>query len=226
MPEIQDERERIVRSFLPLVRTIARRIRRLVPSVDLDDLIGDGCVGLIRAVDAYDPVFGTTVAQYVRRIVLGTMLNGIRRMDPISERTRRTLRQAQRHRYALAVETGAMPSQAQMEQLVPGLRRAATDAYRGMPLSLDAALPECERVALDWEGDPARAVEERIERADARRLLRRVRPREARVLALHYFGERSLREIGEQMSVSPQRVSQLHLAALNRLRRMLDAPAG
>ncbi len=87
-----DERERRIRALLPLVRSIARRVHRMVPMTDVDDLIGDGCVGLIRAVDAFDPARGVPLEHYARRVVLGAVLNGIRRMDPVSERMRRTMR--------------------------------------------------------------------------------------------------------------------------------------
>ena len=49
-----NDREAQIRELLPLVRRIAKRIHRMVPTMDLDDLIGEGCVGLIRAVDAFD----------------------------------------------------------------------------------------------------------------------------------------------------------------------------
>ena len=109
--------------MFPVVRGIARRIGRLVPAADIDDLVGDGCVGLIRAVDTYDAARGATLETYARRLVLGTMLNGLRRLDPISERARRTLREADRERLALAQERGSMPSGV-LPGTILGARRA------------------------------------------------------------------------------------------------------
>ncbi|MBV8371772.1 MAG: RNA polymerase sigma factor WhiG, partial [Candidatus Eremiobacteraeota bacterium] len=88
-------REDSIRALLPLVKRIARRIKRLVPGFDLDDLIGDGSLGLIRAVDSFDPSRGPTLQQYAHRLVVGAMLNGIRRMDPVSERARRIVREGE-----------------------------------------------------------------------------------------------------------------------------------
>jgi hypothetical protein len=62
-------REVAVRTLLPLVRKLARRLKRLVPGLDFDDLVGDGCVGLIRAVDSFDPLRGPQLAEYARRLV-------------------------------------------------------------------------------------------------------------------------------------------------------------
>ena len=93
---MSEDREDAIRRLVPLVRRIARRIVRLVPGADLDDLIGDGCVGIIRAVDGFDPNLGTSLEQYARRVALGAMLNGVRRLDPVSERVRRVIRVAER----------------------------------------------------------------------------------------------------------------------------------
>ena len=76
-----DERDARVAELLPMVRRVARRLKRLVPSFDMDDLIGDGSLGLLRAVDSFDPQRGPLLEDYARRLIVGAMLNGIRRMD-------------------------------------------------------------------------------------------------------------------------------------------------
>jgi RNA polymerase sigma factor (sigma-70 family) len=218
---MSDEREATIRRLLPLVRRIARRIARVVPGSDLDDLIGDGCVGLLRAIDAYDPTVGTTLEQYVRRVVLGAMLNGIRRLDPVSERVRRTLRLAERERYAIAATTGELPSMAQMERVRPRLARARASAYCGSPLSLDAPLPPGVVGPSAADDDPARIVAAAAERGRVHDAIRALPPRQRALVVAHYFGDRPLRELSGQMRVSPQRVSQLHVAAIRRMRAEL-----
>jgi len=128
------DREALIRELFPMVKKIARRISRMVPGSDLDDLVGEGCVGLIRAVDSFDPQRGPTLEHYARRICAGAMLNGIRRLDPVSERVRREIREAERERFALATQTGVMPSQREMEQRRPALRRARATTSRYRPL--------------------------------------------------------------------------------------------
>ena len=212
-------RELAVRTLLPLVRKLARRLKRLVPGLDLDDLVGDGCVGLIRAVDSFDPLRGPQLAEYARRLVAGAMLNGIRRMDPVSERARRIVRDGENARYTLAAARGDVPSSEEMEGRCPGYRRALAAAYRGQPLSLDAPLPKGESLAYDWSEDPARIVERRSERAELAALIRGLPRRQREVLLLHYFNETSLRAVGRRLAISPQRASQLHTSALARLKR-------
>lgn len=218
---MSDTREASIRELLPLVRRIARRIQRMVPGSDLDDLIGEGCVGLIRAVDAFDASRGLTLEQYAPRVIAGAMLNGLRRLDPVSERVRRELREAERERYALAVCCGALPTQSQMERMRPALRRAAMHAYRYTPLSLDGPLPSGERLCDDWSADPAAITGERDERDGVRSALETLPLRQQRVLAMHYFAGRSLHQIGRIMEISPQRASQLHLAGLKNLRKAM-----
>lgn len=217
------ERDAAIRRYLPLVRAIARRIRRLIPGSDVDDLTGDGCVGLIRAIDGYDPARGPTREQYVRCIVLGAMLNGVRRLDPVSERARRTVRHAERDRDALAVARGAFPTERELEARWPGLARARVAAHRGTPLSLDAPVPA--GVAVHAGGkDPASTVVAASERSRLSAALDRLPRRQRAILIAHYYEDRPLRALGGELVVSPQRVSQLHLAALARMRTALGAP--
>ncbi|MFN2459946.1 MAG: sigma-70 family RNA polymerase sigma factor [Candidatus Velthaea sp.] len=216
-----NDREEQIRRLLPLVRKIARRIARVVGGSDIDDLVGDGSVGLIRAVDSFDPRYGLTLEQYARRVIAGAMLNGVRRLDPVSERVRRTIRIAERERYALASERGVLPPLAEMEERVPGLRRARTEAHRGTPLSIDAPLPSGERLDLPDHADPQAVVTADADREHIRTAVAALPPRQRRLIVEHYFAERSLRTLSGEMRVSPQRVSQLHLLAIGRLRRDL-----
>ena len=222
-PEV---REAAVRTLMPLVRKAARRLKRLVPSLDVDDLVGDGCVGLIRAVDSFDPARGPQMAEYARRLVVGAMLNGIRRMDPVSERARRTVRDGENQRYALAAERGSVPSSTEMERRCPGYRRAIAAAYRGQPLSLDAPLPRGEALAYDWSDDPARIVERRLERARLAEMIAALPNRQRDLVLMHYFKGSSLRAIGKRLAISPQRASQLHTSALMKLKRQVHAAPG
>ncbi|MGC2130940.1 MAG: sigma-70 family RNA polymerase sigma factor [Candidatus Aquilonibacter sp.] len=218
------EREAQIRALLPLVKRIARRISRLVPC-DYDDLVGDGSIGLVRAVDNYDPARGTSLEHYARHLISGAMLNGIRRMDPVAERTRRAMRDGEIERFALAGERGSVPTLAEMEQRRPGFLRATCAVAQGVPLSLDRPLPEGERICSDWSNDPAHLLEERSERETIACAVDALPARQRQVIRDHYYGEWSLREVGRRMRISPQRASQLHIAAMKKLRRSLHAAA-
>ncbi|MHB8356956.1 MAG: sigma-70 family RNA polymerase sigma factor [Vulcanimicrobiaceae bacterium] len=225
MAEAGADREAVIRALFPLVKTIARRVQRMVPAGEIDDLIGDGCIGLIRAVDSFDPQRGPTLEQYAGRVAAGAMLNGLRRLDPVSERVRREVREAERERYELATQRGEMPTLRELEQRRPALHRASVHAYRYTPLSLDGPLPSGEHMDGDWSADPAAVAIANARRGEVRKALARLPARQRTVLALHYFGELSLHQIGERLAISPQRTSQLHLAALRNLRKGFDVSA-
>jgi RNA polymerase sigma factor FliA len=198
-----DERERTIASLLPLVRRIARRVHAIVPRSDFGDLIGDGCIGLIRAVDGFDPTRGASLQTYASKIVLSAMLNGLRRMDPVPERTRRVIRQG--------------------DTRSPNYVRARAVLHRATPISLDAPLPPGEHAPVDSDTDPAVIVSERDERAYLRALVEALPERQRRLVLAHYYGSASLRRISAAFHVSPQRTSQLHVNALARLRKVARA---
>jgi RNA polymerase sigma factor FliA len=221
----ESEREAQIRALLPLVKRIARRVGRLVPC-DYDDLVGDGSIGLIRAVDHFDPSRGVTLQHYARQLIAGAMLNGIRRMDPVPERTRRAMRDGENERYHLAAARGSVPTLAEMEGRRPGFNRAMLATTTGVPLSLDRALPEGTHVPFDGASDPAMLVAAQSERDRIGEIVDALPERQRRLIRDHYFAERSLREIGRRMNVSAQRASQIHLAAMAKLRRAFDAAPG
>ncbi len=169
------ERDGNVRALLPLVKKLARRLKRLVPTFDIDDLVGDGSLGLIRAVDSFDPARGPHLEDYARRLIAGAMLNGIRRMDPVSERARRIVRDGENQRYTFGGLARRGADAAGDGAALPGLSDArSAAAHRGQPLSLDAPLPPGESVVHDWSGDPARIVQSRCESARLAALIERL----------------------------------------------------
>ena len=220
-----DARERQIRALVPLVRSIARRVHRMVPIADVDDLIGDGCVGLIRAVDAFDPERGVPLEHYARRVILGAVLNGIRRMDPVSERARRTMRRAKAARYEQAQTDGTLPGYADLERRSRQVASARAEVHVRTPLSMDTPLPNGERLQIDRFDDPQTIVAATLERERIHAAVAALNARQRRIVVDHYFGEKRLRELVEPLGISPQRVSQLHLHALEQWRESLTASA-
>lgn len=214
-------REEAIRELFPAVRQIARRVLRVARAADIDDLVGDGSIGLIRAVDSFDPTRGTTLEVYARKLIVGAMLNGLRRCDPVSERVRRTLRRAEEERYALAQCRGTLPPFAELERTNAGLRRARVAAYRQATLSLDAPLQSATDPLADWRAEPATLAVAGARRRELAAAVALLPARQRHIVALHYGAELSLHAIGSKLRVSPQRVSQLHLSALSRLRHAL-----
>src|SRR5687767_4443323 len=77
-------------TFLPLVDAIARRLsRRLPPTVEMSELVNDGVIGLLRALERYDAGRGVGFASYAQHRIRGAMLDGLRARDPLPRTVRR-----------------------------------------------------------------------------------------------------------------------------------------
>ena len=215
-----DERERHVRKLFPVVFKIAHRVARICRVPDEDDLVGDGALGLVRALDTYDANRGVTLDRYARHVILGAMLNGLRRKDPISERARRRVREGDRLQ-AASEANGVTMSPCELETALPGITRARAQVECGLPLSLDAPLPSGARMRIDWSDDPARLYERAVTERLVHSALARLSPRHREIVVQHYFAGTPLRIISETMTVTPQRVSQLHCAALHQMRSIV-----
>jgi RNA polymerase sigma factor for flagellar operon FliA len=228
----RESRERLCEAALPLVRRLAASVLRRLPAhFNTDDLIGDGCLGLLRAVDRYDPSQGAAFETWATRLVRGAMLNGLRRMDLIPERVRRDARNLESARWRMAQESGAAPSDREAarsagldEQRLEAVQLALT---RAATISLDAPArlrfgekPTIDRIACN-RIDPGTSAADASLRDAILRALRALSLRERRIIAWFYAGNVNFREIGLRLGISKQRVSQLHCRAMLDLRSAL-----
>lgn len=228
------DRDRLCEAALPLVRRIAMMVRRRLPQhFSYDDLIGDGCLGLLRAVDRFDPSFGVSFESWAARIVRGSMLNGLRRMDAVPERVRRDARALDHARWIVAQRTGASPSErdaAQTACLSSSKLDAIRQANRLATLSIDRppagdfGAPISERLVAG-QCDPAAEASERAFRAMIVAAITALPRRERAIVEAFYRGGATFGDIGKRLGVSKQRVSQLHGRAIHVLRMKLAALA-
>ena len=226
-------REQLCELAMPLVRRIAGAVLRRLPAhFTDDDLIGDGCVGLLRAIDRFDPERGLSFEGWAARIVRGSMLNGLRRMDTVPERVRRDARSLDRARWQIAQERDGAPSDA-AAAVRAGLSRKKLGAVllalrRAVPASLEAPIPQPfenivtlhDKLPADTS-NPSDVTIARSVRAAVAQAVANLPPRERMVIATFYCSETSFRAIGGRLGISKQRVSQIHGHALASLRGML-----
>jgi RNA polymerase sigma factor FliA len=231
-------REVICQLTMPFVRRLASRVlRRLPPHFTDDDLIGDGCVGLLRAIDRYDPRRGVSFLKWATRIIRGSMLNGLRRMDSVPERVRKDARTLDRARWNLAQDDATIPSDA-VAAARAGLTTTKLAAVqlalrRAVPISLEAPIPQRygnivtlrDRLSTTDDDDPAMVASRRFARDALGRAVRRLPARERAIIAAFYGRQTSFRALGGHLGISKQRVSQIHNQALSDLRSALSPPA-
>ncbi len=224
------QRERIA-AGLPFVESLARRVAASMPhSIELGDLVQDGMLGLIDAACRFDEARGIKFETFAERRVRGAMIDALRR-DAWPRGVRRQRRQLEAAREELRRELGAEPSLADLAARVGSdevrlgrtIVRIATIESTS-PLSagenvdgatLPAALVPSEPTA------PDKAFEEKEVRDRIRAAIASLPPRERRVVALYYYAEATMKQIGAEIGVNESRVSQLHARAVQRLRKAL-----
>ncbi|MBN1774308.1 MAG: sigma-70 family RNA polymerase sigma factor [Deltaproteobacteria bacterium] len=232
----RDAKRRMILANLRLVVAVARRYRR--PGTPLVDLVQDGHLGLLKAVDRFDPRRGVRFSTYATWWIR----HAVRRAVLERERTVRLpvhLTEARRRfRRALddAGSADALPSDERLAArlgLSPYELKAARLHGTDHTVSLDQAVPGTETARLlddltDPEAEsPLDQLMGRRTRAEVLRALATLPPREAHVLRLRFgfdgVEERTLREIAECLRLSRERIRQIERQAIERLRRRTTA---
>jgi len=228
-----EERERLILEHLPQVRLIARRIHERLPeSVNLDDLISTGTLGLIAAIDRFDPRHNVKLKTYAEYKIRGAILDSLRGLDwaPRQQRKRSKMIEA-----AISVAEQRLHRAPSEDEIATQLHLTLEEYHewlvdiRGVNLgSLEVSAPDDENRSLlkyisdDEENWPSRL----LERSELQRLLTDAidkMPRTERtVITLYYHEELTLREISKVVNLHESRVSQLKSQAILRLRSYVE----
>ncbi|MCZ2079211.1 MAG: FliA/WhiG family RNA polymerase sigma factor [Bryobacteraceae bacterium] len=228
-----DERERLILENLPQVRLIARRIHERLPdSVSLDDLISTGVLGLISAIDHFDPTHNVKLKTYAEYKIRGAILDSLRGLDWAPRQQRKRAKQIEAAIAVLEQKLHRMPSEEEIAQQL-GLPMEEYHEWlveiRGVNLgSLETTSTEdsgrdlLKYISDDEENWPSRL----LERSELERLLAEAIEKmpylERTVLSLYYHEELTLREISKVVKLHESRVSQLKSQAILRLRAYMQ----
>jgi RNA polymerase sigma factor for flagellar operon FliA len=232
-PVMAEERERLIMEHLPQVRLIARRIHERLPeSVSLDDLISTGVVGLISAIDHFDPSHNVKLKTYAEYKIRGAILDSLRGLDWAPRQQRKRAKQIEAAIQSLEQRLHGSPSE---DQIAKELGVSIDEFHewlvdvRGVNLgSLELASPDEEgRDLLKYISDDSENWPSRLlERSELERLLAeaiaKMPPMERTVLSLYYKEEMTLREISRIVNLHESRVSQLKSQAILRLRAYIE----
>ncbi|MBZ5503175.1 MAG: FliA/WhiG family RNA polymerase sigma factor [Acidobacteriia bacterium] len=223
------QREKLLLEHLPQVQYIARRIHdRLPPQVLLEDLVHAGILGLMDAVRKYDPSKNVQLKHYAEFRIRGAILDSLRQVDWSPRTLRRQARRLEKAILDCKARLGRDPSEpeiaAELQMSLESLQRLLGD-LRGLDIG-----------SLPWESSDssgedvmeARAGSDQEDpyhqtlRSEMQGLLERaigeLPAREREVLALYHFEELTMKEVGAVLGIGESRVSQIHTAALLRLR--------
>jgi RNA polymerase sigma factor for flagellar operon FliA len=228
-------RDELVVRYAPLVKYVIGRMAISLPAaMDSDDVLSAGTVGLLHAIDRFDPDQGVRFETYALQRIRGAIIDTIRSLSPLSRGAGRRARLLDETTALLAQRLGRAPTQ---EELARELGIDQTELGRMLLesahviVSLDGANgsgdDEGEVQSLrDLLHDPDEAATDEV--VEENELVERLSsaidslpPRDRLVLNLYYHEELTLKEISRVIEVSESRVSQIHTAAVMKLRALL-----
>ena len=227
------EREDLILEHMPQVRLIARRIHETVPgNVCLDDLISSGVVGLIMAIDNYDPKQAVKLKTYAEYKIRGAILDSLRGMDWASRHRRKKYKEIEAAITRAEKKLNRPPAEeeiaAELGLSVAEYRTRLTEV-QGLTLgSLEVTVgnengQELLSMIPSGEELPSAA----LERTELERLIatavEQLPEQEKLILALYYQEELTLREIGEIVNLRVSRVSELKTTSILRLRANISS---
>jgi RNA polymerase sigma factor for flagellar operon FliA len=224
-------REECLQRYLPLVRYVVERVASGIPRhVDHEDLVSAGVLGLLNAYDKFDSGKGTKFETYAVWRIRGAVLDQLRSLDWASRSTRRMGREMESCARALDQKLGRTATD---PEIAGAMKLKLADYYRLMDKVRGSALVSLDETRHGEEGDTlglAELLEDprtpdvlaNIEQEETKSFLHatlnRLPEQERLVMALYYYEQMTLREIGEALGISESRVSQIHTRAVERLR--------
>lgn len=216
-------RNRLVLQYSPLVKYVAGRVRATLPaSVESADLVSEGVIGLMDAIEKFEPDRGWEFQTYAVPRIRGAIIDSIRAADWVPRSVRTRLRQVEQAQGELRLRLGREPEAAELAAAT-GLSAAELREVLERPTSMTSADDD----ELAEIGDADGGLEDAFEDEGTRELLmsavRRLPERDQVVVALYYFEGFTLAEVGHVLGVTESRVSQLRSRTTKALRAELAA---
>jgi RNA polymerase sigma factor for flagellar operon FliA len=228
-----EERERLILEHLPCVRLIARRIHGRMPAnVSLEDLVSAGIVGLIAAVDQYDPAHDVKLQTYAEYKIRGAILDSLRGLDWAPRQRRKKAKQIE---FAISQAEQRLHRIPGEDEIAAEMGVDLEEYHRWLVEVQGLNIGSLEYAGKDGEGkrlleylsdDQDQLPSRVLERSQLEQLLSdailKIPPMERTVLGLHYAKDLTLREIAQVVNLSESRISHLKSQAILRLRANIE----
>ncbi|MEW6202375.1 MAG: FliA/WhiG family RNA polymerase sigma factor [bacterium] len=231
----EEARQRLAERYLPLVKWVVDRIGyRLPPNIDREDLVGEGILGLLDAIEKFEPDRVSRFESYASLRIRGSVLDFLRRADFAPRTLRRKCREIEKAFSDVERKLGRSAEENEVANVlgitVDEMNTALGDLAGTVVLSFEELLqvsedekpiPFIARIKDVTADDPANLVIKQEMRNILIEACDKLPEVEKKVIGLYYVENLTLKEIGEVLNVSESRVCQLHSKALMRLRAVL-----
>jgi RNA polymerase sigma factor for flagellar operon FliA len=231
-----EQKDRLIMEYAPLIKFIAQKIAIRLPSnIELDDLISSGVIGLMDAIEKYDPTRDNKFKTYAEFRIRGSILDELRAQDWVPRSVRDKAKMLDRAQIRLESELGRIVTIEEIsEKLNISLEEYHDLANQVRPVSVLSVDDQTSYSSMDkksilniLEGckhsDPLNQLNIKAMKSLVANAIEELPERQRLVLSLYYYEDLNLKEIGKVLRVTESRVSQLHAQAVSRLRAKLNA---
>jgi RNA polymerase sigma factor for flagellar operon FliA len=225
-------RDQLITEYLPYVKRIVHRIAVHLPStIDIEDLMNVGVIGLIQAVDRYDPKRDNKFMTYAVFRIRGAVLSELRSRDFLSRSNRRKIRELENihlkleqklgreaEDYEVAQELGVDIEQVHRTKQLSGI---SFISFEELGFSSRDEKEKLINYLIDSDDDVLALTRLKELKAAVARAIEQLPEKERLVISLYYMDELTMKETGKVLDVTESRVSQIHSQAIMRLRAKL-----
>lgn len=228
----QELRNKMVEAYFPLVKSIAGELCAATPAnIEFDDLVSTGVMGLISAIENFDPKRNVRFSTYSRRRIKGAMLDELRKLDWVPRRTRHRINKFKLAESELEAELNRKPETeelaAELQVDMDELHKLQQDCEPTTMISLECITnpniedeTESNCIADERVHDPS----ETVVSEDLRNFITKELGRKERlIITLYYYERLTMRQIGALLRLSESRLSQIHSVILKDLKNYILA---
>lgn len=236
----QKQKDQLITEYSPLIKFIAQKIAVRLPSnIELDDLISAGVIGLMDAIEKYDPSRDNKFKTYAEFRIRGAILDELRAQDWVPRSIRDKAKLLDRTMVALEAELGRTATD---EEIAKALNITIDEFYDLVNQVRPVSLLSIHDSQTFNDADNKRSIENLLEGSKLHnpynqlniktvkevvaQAIEELPDRQRLVLSLYYYEDLNLKEIGQVLRVTESRVSQLHAQAVARLRSKLNGAVG
>ncbi len=231
-------RDELFYRHLPVVERCVMRVKERVPAhVEAEDLVNQGVIGLLDAIERFDPQKGVPFAAFAEIRVRGTIMDYLRSLDWLPRSSRGRLKEFEAALQNLEQKLGREPEPRELADVLgvseEDVNRLEIEFANQFFVSLATPIVESDTpytlldILAGTDDENPEAICERVEAIDMlAKAIESLPERDQLILSLYYNDNLTMKEIGQVLDISESRVSQLHSRALLRLKKEIDKLSG